>query len=228
MNNNLQPIIEQYKHDIDSVYNTWFVNNDERLKAFRSIRKGIQQVIDDIRNGSFPNDFKGSSLEFNRLFGEKRKLGSWSEYLTMRAVILKTNRQLRNLLSSDLGAIAGLLFEIGSSKLLIVLPLVPAYLSYISGVSVNELRQQDERAALIRRHALAQSLWFVAGFSLIFIALGATATRHLAMVEKVSGVLLILVGILIFIGSFSMISGWLVLWFPVLADIEGAFIPLGQ
>ena len=40
------------------------MNNDERLKAFRSIRKGVQQVVADIRDGSFPNDFKGSSLEF--------------------------------------------------------------------------------------------------------------------------------------------------------------------
>jgi len=47
--------------------------------------------------------------------------------------------------------------------------------------------------------------------------------RHLVEVEKVSGILLILVGVLIFIGSFSMISGWLIRWFPALANIEGAF-----
>ncbi|MDQ6965334.1 MAG: hypothetical protein Q9M23_00215, partial [Mariprofundaceae bacterium] len=56
---------------------------------------------------------------FNSLFGEKRKLGSWSEYLAMRAVMLEVNQQHKTLLSSDLGAIAGLLFDIGSNKLLV-------------------------------------------------------------------------------------------------------------
>lgn len=64
MQGNLIAIIEQYKADQESVYNTWFINNEERLKAFRSIRRGVMQVIDDIKYKRFPNDFKGSSLEF--------------------------------------------------------------------------------------------------------------------------------------------------------------------
>ncbi|GMT44252.1 MAG: hypothetical protein IEMM0006_0084 [bacterium] len=60
----MENLIEQYKENPDLVYNTWFVNNEERLKAFRSIRRGVIQVIHDIKEGSFPNDFKGSSLEF--------------------------------------------------------------------------------------------------------------------------------------------------------------------
>ena len=62
--NNLTQIIQQYKTDTESVYTTWFVDNDQRLKAFRTIRRGVLQVIDDIKNKTFPNDFKGSSLEF--------------------------------------------------------------------------------------------------------------------------------------------------------------------
>ena len=58
------PIVERYKQDPESVYNTWFIGNDERLKAFRSIRRGVAVVVDDIKHGHFPNDFKGSSLEF--------------------------------------------------------------------------------------------------------------------------------------------------------------------
>lgn len=57
-------LIRQYKANPDLVYHTWFINNEERLKAFRSIRRGVIQVIDDIKTGAFPNDFKGSSLEF--------------------------------------------------------------------------------------------------------------------------------------------------------------------
>lgn len=62
--NNLSQIINQYKTDNESVYNTWFIDNDQRLKAFRTIRRGVIQVVDDIKNKTFPNDFKGSSLEF--------------------------------------------------------------------------------------------------------------------------------------------------------------------
>jgi type II restriction enzyme len=64
MPNNLIETITIYKQDSESVYHTWFINNEDRLKAFRSIRRGVLQVIEDIENGSFPNDFKGSSLEF--------------------------------------------------------------------------------------------------------------------------------------------------------------------
>ena len=49
----LPPLIQQYKADSESVYNTWFINNEERLKAFRSIRRGVQQVVKDIKAGSF-------------------------------------------------------------------------------------------------------------------------------------------------------------------------------
>ncbi|HRH36154.1 MAG TPA: hypothetical protein PKY12_13905, partial [Catalimonadaceae bacterium] len=56
-------VIRQYKEDRQSVYNTWFIENEQRLKAFRTIRRGVIQVVEDIRNGTFPNDFKDSSLE---------------------------------------------------------------------------------------------------------------------------------------------------------------------
>src|SRR5579885_2690475 len=59
----LRQIIQQYKADPESVYNTWFINSEERLKAFRAIRRGVEQVVADIKAGSFGNDFRGSSLE---------------------------------------------------------------------------------------------------------------------------------------------------------------------
>lgn len=64
MNIELQGLLEKYKCDKESVFNTWFINNDERLKAFRSIRRGVQKVILDIKTKEFGNDYKGSSLEF--------------------------------------------------------------------------------------------------------------------------------------------------------------------
>lgn len=56
---------------------------------------------------------------FNFLFKDKKKLGSWSEYLKLREVLIDTNTFHRSDLSLDLGAIAGLLFEIGSQKLVL-------------------------------------------------------------------------------------------------------------
>jgi len=49
--------------------------------------------------------------------------------------------------------------------------------------------------------------------------------RHLARVEKLSGVLLILVTSLISRGVFSVVAAWLIDWFPFLADIEAALMP---
>lgn len=213
----LKEIIAKYKQDPSSVYNTWFIGSEQRLKAFRAIRRGVLQVIEDIKNEKFGNDFKGSSLEvvltaiteqkqvfegashpfywkpkmripdiyenqpnkrafgqflencfyatkedqivreiikldelkikglgpavasilyflhptiippfntaivngFNYLFSDKKKLGSWSEYLKMREVIVSKNSEFKQELSTDLGAISGLLFEIGMKNILI-------------------------------------------------------------------------------------------------------------
>lgn len=59
---NLQALVERYCTDPESVHETWF-NGAERLKAFRTIRRGIQDVIQDIVRGAFPRDYRGSSLE---------------------------------------------------------------------------------------------------------------------------------------------------------------------
>ena len=218
MGEKFELLITNYKTDPESVYNTWFTNNNERLKAFRSIRRGVQQVINDIKDKKFPNDFKGSSLEFvlcciaeqkqvfvgvahpfywkpklripdiyeneknknafgqflencfnyntkedailreiikldslkikglgpavasilyflhptiippfntaiingyNILFNDNKKLGSWTEYLKLRETIIETNEKYKSLLSNDLGALTGLLFEIGTKKIII-------------------------------------------------------------------------------------------------------------
>jgi type II restriction enzyme len=56
-------LIHEYKNDPESVYHTWFINGNDRLKAFRTIRSGLRKVIGEIEQGAFGNDFKGSSLE---------------------------------------------------------------------------------------------------------------------------------------------------------------------
>jgi type II restriction enzyme len=206
-------LLTRWKADTNATYQTWFLWED-RLKNFRSIRRGIAQVIAEIDAGTFGNAYKGSSLEtvvgsiaeqrqlfkgadhaflwkpklripdiyenrdnqlafarflnacvccngedgiitairsldarrikglgpaaanllyfvhptiappfntaivngYNALTGASVKLGRWDEYLAMRSGIVAINSRHRDLLSNDLGAIAGLLFDIGSGK----------------------------------------------------------------------------------------------------------------
>lgn len=56
-----------------------------------------------------------------------------------------------------------------------VLPLIPAYLSYVSGISLSELKDSDNLSPQARRKVITASLMFIFGFSFIFILLGAAA-----------------------------------------------------
>ncbi len=211
----LSRLIDVYKSDPESVYNTWFIESEARMKAFRAIRRGVIEVIEAIKAGTFGNDFKGSPLEFvltsiteqkqvfegaahpfywkpklripdiyenaenksafghflenclscasadrllreiialdsrkinglgpavanilyflhptlmppfntamvkgfNTLFDDNKKLGSWPAYLEMRETLIRANGDLKPALSKDLGAISGLLFEVGLGKI---------------------------------------------------------------------------------------------------------------
>ena len=239
-NQKLIQLINQYKADPESVYNTWFIGGTERMKAFRAIRRGVRDMVDSIKNGTFGCDFKGSPLEvvltaiteqkqvfegaahpfywkpklripdiyenesnkqkfaacleaclsalrednvlaeisrlagakikglgpavanilyflhptiippfntamlngFNALFMDKKKLGSWESFLGMREMIVRINEEVKDHLSKDLGAFAGLLFEIGSGRLI------------IEGNSEAAFQKQKEQAEKVasRRH----------------------------------------------------------------------------
>lgn len=209
----LDALIKRWRDDLGATYRSWFLW-EERLKNFRSIRRGILQVIEEIEGGTFGVAYRGSTLEdvmnsiaeqrqifkgadhafmwkpklripdiyespdnqrafgrfldtcvccsgseglveaiheldrkhikgvgpaaanvlyflhpthvppsntaiikgYNSLCGTRVKLGSWADYLAMRDGILRLNTSHRTLLSNDLGAIAGLLFDIGSGR----------------------------------------------------------------------------------------------------------------
>nr|WP_231867224.1 hypothetical protein [Acetobacter malorum] len=209
----IRDLILRWRDDPAGTYQSWFLW-DERLKNFRSIRRGLQQVVTEITAGTFGVAYRGSSLEtvvhsiaeqrqifkgadhaflwkpklripdiyenpanqkafgqlldtclccntdehvvsaihaidarkikglgpavanllyflhptimppfntaivngYNALTGSKMKLGRWEEYLAMRQGILKLNATYRSLLSNDLGAIGGLLFDLGSGR----------------------------------------------------------------------------------------------------------------
>lgn len=80
-----------------------------------------------------------------------------------------------------------------------VLPLIPGYISFVSGASLEDMRS-GQRAA--RRQVLISSLAFVLGFSIVFVALGASATAigrfvsdKLPVLSQVAGILIILFGL---------------------------------
>lgn len=213
MHDNLGVLIDHWKADPLSTYNTWFLW-EERLKNFRSIRRGIGQVVKEIDAGTFGNAYRGSALEtvvgsvaeqrqifkgadhaflwkpklripdiyehadnqrafarllhtcdccdtaeavveairridthqikglgpavanllyfihptlvmpfntaivkgYNAVTGGNVKLGRWDHYLSMRDGAIRLNTQHRQALSNDMGALAGLLFDVGSGR----------------------------------------------------------------------------------------------------------------
>lgn len=213
----LDALVARYREDPESVYHTWFLRDDNRLKAFRSIRRGVEAVVRAVRGGTFGSDYKGSPLEtvlesvteqkqvfqgaahafywkpklripdiyendehkrafadfldgclstadegklldlvfaldrrkikglgpavanilyflhptlfppfntailngFNAVFADTKRLGSWAAYLEMRETIRSANARLAPPLSTDLGAFAGLLFEVGGGRLVV-------------------------------------------------------------------------------------------------------------
>jgi len=82
-----------------------------------------------------------------------------------------------------------------------VLPLVPGYISFISGMSLEDLSKGADRRAVAIQAGLG-SAFFVLGFSLVFTALGATASvtgRFLAayapIISKLAGALIVVFGL---------------------------------
>jgi cytochrome c-type biogenesis protein len=84
-----------------------------------------------------------------------------------------------------------------------VLPLVPGYISFVSGVSFDQMQAADAASrAATRRQMLITSLAFVLGFSVVFICLGASATaighllRHQkTILERIAGGVIIIFGL---------------------------------
>ena len=81
-----------------------------------------------------------------------------------------------------------------------VLPLVPAYLSLLTGESLEDLKAETRTAA--RLQAVAHAMAFVAGFSLIFIGLGLSASAiggaldaNRVLIAQVGGVLVVILGL---------------------------------
>ena len=95
-----------------------------------------------------------------------------------------------------------------------VLPLVPPYLCYMAGISVDQFRGGNaavvESAKDTRRAVMMAALFFTLGFATVFVALGAGAStigvllrQHLDLLSKIGGVIIIVMG-LNFLGVFRL------------------------
>ncbi|MBN8968784.1 MAG: cytochrome c biogenesis protein CcdA [Rhizobiales bacterium] len=79
-----------------------------------------------------------------------------------------------------------------------VLPLVPAYLVYLTGATIEHVAN-DERPAVSRRAVMLSALLFVLGFSTVFVALGASASFIGGLIRAWSAQLSIIAGLVIIV-----------------------------
>lgn len=118
-------------------------------------------------------------------------------------------------IEADTLLIVGMLLALGAGALSFlspcVLPIFPAYLSYITGISVKEL--QGSQDAKIRRKLLTHSLFFIMGVSLVFISLGVGASflgqwiqgllagNSGLLIQRIAGIFIIVMGL--------FVAGWI-------------------
>lgn len=83
-----------------------------------------------------------------------------------------------------------------------VLPLIPSYVTFITGMSLDELTAEEAERARVRRAVMVHGTLFVLGFTIVFVILGASATFLGSLfsyasrwVERIGGVLLIAFGL---------------------------------
>ncbi len=84
-----------------------------------------------------------------------------------------------------------------------ILPIIPSYMFFIGGTSAGAMQESDgKEKAKIERQTIISALFFILGFSLVFIALGATATSlggmlraYQDILRKLGGVVIIVLGL---------------------------------
>ncbi|MFC3040477.1 cytochrome c biogenesis CcdA family protein [Virgibacillus xinjiangensis] len=122
-------------------------------------------------------------------------------------------------IEADTILLAGVLLAIGAGAISFlspcVLPIFPAYMSYITGISVKEL--QGSHNLKIRRQLLSHSAFFLLGVSLVFVSLGAGASflgqwiQDMLLgdsglfLQRIAGVFIIFMGL--FIGGWVQLKG---------------------
>lgn len=83
-----------------------------------------------------------------------------------------------------------------------VLPLVPPYLCYLAGTTLDKIVDENPPSLTVRLSVIFQSIAFVMGFTTVFVALGSSATfigdlfaSHMRLLSSIAGILIIILGI---------------------------------
>jgi cytochrome c-type biogenesis protein len=84
-----------------------------------------------------------------------------------------------------------------------ILPLIPTYICFITGMSLNELQRPDAKSSIAQNLKILQpTIFFVLGFSFVFVALGATAGflgdiifAHEKIIRIIGGSIIIVLGL---------------------------------
>ena len=114
-----------------------------------------------------------------------------------------------------------------------VLPLVPPYLGFLTGASIEELTGEEMGRLAAKRRAAKVALAFVLGFTCVFVALGATASVFGQLVREWSGVLGMVAGVFIILMGLHFLGVFRVALFyrearfhdfRVKAGLGGAFL----
>ena len=119
------------------------------------------------------------------------------------------------IIETDTALLIGVLLAFGAGAISFlspcVLPLFPAYLSYITGISVMEI--QTEQSAAIRKKLLSHAVIFLMGIGVIFISLGASASylgdwlqqlfvgNMALLIQRFAGIFIVIMGL--------VVGGWL-------------------
>jgi cytochrome c-type biogenesis protein len=136
-----------------------------------------------------------------------------------------------------------------------VLPLIPSYVSFISGVSLEDMRH-DQALKRVRARVVLNSIAFIAGFSLVFVSLGVSASflgslffGYRDSIRIVGGLFILLVGLYLiglvkipalerylqfnlkdkpagYLGSVLVGITFAVAWTPCVGPILGAILAL--
>ena len=101
-------------------------------------------------------------------------------------------------MAADISIFAALIAGLVSFLSPCVLPLVPPYLVYLAGTSLERLADEDSRTGSTGQ-TVAAAVLFVAGFSTVFVALGASASLIGSLVRAYSGTLATIAGVAIII-----------------------------
>jgi cytochrome c-type biogenesis protein len=114
---------------------------------------------------------------------------------------------------SDVGILAALAAGLLSFLSPCVLPLIPGYLSFVSGYGLADIRSGGARPAVFKR-----TLAFVAGFTIVFVALGLLLSGATILIGGLSRTITIVAGILIAILGLNLVFD-----FIKLLDLEARF-----